>query len=286
MLILLHAAALAMPVAFEVDAVVSDFYDSSLAFQGQVGPGDLLTLRYTYDTDAPDDSPISTVGDYWFRGPPFGVHVEVGSFAFSSDPGSTEFLVEMVNDHGIPASDNYLLRSYQNVVSRGSLSVPVDHISWQLDDATLAALSSAALTDVPPVLGMWDSIFGITVDGRDPRTGEDWFLRAHAASVRRVPAIRATPTALGLVAFDLTGITPRGSVAVLTARSAGHTFVPVGPCAGTDTWLQAPTLRATLRANSTGTISTVTSLPAALSGQWVELVDLTTCEISSAALIQ
>jgi hypothetical protein len=66
----------------------------------------------------------------------------------------------------------------------------VEHISWQLDDPTLAALSSEALPVDAPVLADWQSFFGITITGcpAEDFNGvfcnslSTFFIRAHVTS--------------------------------------------------------------------------------------------------------
>lgn len=114
------------------------------------------------------------MGDYQHSTHPFGITLNVGGFVFRTDPNNVNFLVEIVNDHGNPASDNYLLRSYNNIFDVGSSSVT--HISWQLDDPTLTALSSQALPTVPPVLADWQSVVGLTI------VSGEFFIRSHVTS--------------------------------------------------------------------------------------------------------
>ncbi|WP_437720041.1 hypothetical protein [Sorangium sp. So ce861] len=164
----------AAPVCIDIVAQVELVNDPNGALQGQVDVGSVVTGSYTYESTTPDTNPLSTVGDYLHATPPFGITLDVGNFTFGTDPNNVEFLVEIVNDHapGIPPTDNYLLRSYNNV----STGPSVQHISWQLDDPTAAALSSEALPVDPPNLADWQSIFGLTIEGGD------FFIRAHVTS--------------------------------------------------------------------------------------------------------
>jgi hypothetical protein len=103
-----------------------------------------------------------------------------GETVFRSDPDNVKFLVEIVNDHGVPPRDNYLLRSYNNIfdVSAGS----DNHISWQLDDPTATAISSEELPIVAPNLADWDSIFGLTITSENLENWNSFFIRAHVTS--------------------------------------------------------------------------------------------------------
>jgi hypothetical protein len=123
------------------------------------------------------------VGDYRHTSSPCGITVNAGGFVFQTDPGNVDFLVEIVNDHGTTARDNYLLRSYNNLpLANGAL---VEHIAWQLDDPTATAISSEALPTTPPILTHWESTFGLTLRGHDPDDpmGSDYFVRAHVTAV-------------------------------------------------------------------------------------------------------
>jgi hypothetical protein len=102
--------------------------------------------------------------------------LQVGELIFQSDPADVVFLVELVNDHGTPPSDNYLLRSYKNLSA--GCGILVEHIAWQLDDPASAALSDTALSPYPPVLAAWQSIIGLTIEGPD----FSWSIQAHVTS--------------------------------------------------------------------------------------------------------
>ena len=71
------------------------------------------------------------------------------------------FLVETVDNHGNPSSDNYLVRSYNNLPI-GNL--PVYHIAWQLDGTTLQATDTTSLSSVAPDLTRWSQLSGLTIE--------------------------------------------------------------------------------------------------------------------------
>lgn len=136
-----------------------------------VRPGKRITGRYTYNASTPDSNSDPTVGDYQHNSKPYGIKVDLGDFVAKTDPNNVNFLVEVVNRTD---TDNYLLRSYNNV----STGPPVDHIAWQLDDPTTKALKNDSLPKKPPTLSEWQSIFGLTIEG------EDFFIRAHVTQVK------------------------------------------------------------------------------------------------------
>jgi hypothetical protein len=120
-----------------------------MSFDGIV-PGAEVRGQYTFNAQTPDTNPMDVVGDYWHNAAPYGVKVRIANFMFKSDPAAPQFLMEMVNDYyGL---DNYVFHSYTNVASNG---VHPQVISMQLDDPTMANLSSAALITTAPVASAW-----------------------------------------------------------------------------------------------------------------------------------
>jgi hypothetical protein len=177
----------AEPVSIAITAEVAEVDDTRGYLGGAINVGDVITGMYVYESTTPDTQSLPTVGDYRQTTAPFGITLNAGGFVFRTDPNNVNFLVEIVNDHGFPARDNYLLRSYNNIFDR---SVPFErenHIAWQLDDPTRTALSSDALPTGPPVLANWQSLFGLTIESGGVSGGGDKFLiRAHVTSAKRI----------------------------------------------------------------------------------------------------
>jgi hypothetical protein len=172
----------AEPISIAITAEVATVDDPGGVLVGAINVGDIITGTYVYESTTADTNPLSTVGDYQHTTTPFGITLNAGGFVFQTDPNNVNFIVEIVNDHGTPPSDNYLLRSYNNIFG---ISVPGEienHIAWQLDDPTSTALSSAALPTVPPVLADWQSLFGLTIESRSFSSGGQFFIRAHVTS--------------------------------------------------------------------------------------------------------
>lgn len=172
-----HAAT----ITINITAQVATVDDPSNLLAGAINVGDTITGTYRYDSTTLDSNAAPTVGDYRHSSPPYGITVNAGGFVFETDPSNVDFLVEIVNDHGTPPSDNYVLRSFNNLpLSNGAL---VDHIAWQLDDDTATALSSDTLPTVPPTLADWQSIFGLSINGSAPGDPDfEYFIRAHITS--------------------------------------------------------------------------------------------------------
>jgi hypothetical protein len=107
---------------------------------------------------------------------PFGFSTATaGGLTMQSDPSNVDFLVEIVNDHGTPGRDNYLLRSYNNLHNL-PVALGNTHISWQLDDDTSTALDSTDLPLLPPNLADFSQDFGFTMTGSLDEFGFDYFL--------------------------------------------------------------------------------------------------------------
>ena len=182
----------AAPITIAITAEVATVEDPGGMLAGAITVGDVITGTYVYDSSTLDTNAASTVGDYWHTTAPFGITINAGGLVFRTDPTQVNFLVEIVNDHGTPPRDNYLLRSYTNLFDVSTLPAPGghpadDHIAWQLDDPTLAALASTALPTDAPTVAAWQSVFGLTIESRN--AGGDWFfVRAHVTSAERLCA--------------------------------------------------------------------------------------------------
>jgi hypothetical protein len=155
---ILAAPAAAQDVTFKFSGAITERFGDAFP---DVTPGTPFTGTYTFKLDATDDNSFPTVGDYWHTTSPYGIVVNVGPYRFESDPSNVMFLVEVVNDHGNPASDNYVVRSYSNLATSG---IPVQFISWQLDGNTLDAVSGETLSSVPPDLTKWSQVTGFTIE--------------------------------------------------------------------------------------------------------------------------
>jgi hypothetical protein len=148
-------------------------------FDGSITNGAAFEGFYVFDSTAADTDPEPTVGDYQFTNSAFGVVVKIGNYVFRTNPQHVDFLIETVNR---PEDDSYLFRSYNNVCSQ---PVFIDHIAWQLDDYTGAALTNDFLPLFPPNLAAWQNEFGLSISG-----GYDtFFLIGTVNSVNEVPAV-------------------------------------------------------------------------------------------------
>jgi Collagen triple helix repeat (20 copies) len=139
--------------------------------------GTPFTGSYTFSLSTPDSNSMEQVGDYFHTTAPYGVTVTIGTHTFRSDPSNVNFLLELVNDYY--SLDNYVFHSYTNADTDG---VPVEIISWQLDDPTATLLASPTLTDSAPDITRWQQLVGFDIRG-----GAAWspfFLRGTMSEVR------------------------------------------------------------------------------------------------------
>lgn len=174
--LLLPASGRAETKNFAFYGTISEVGDLGFVLDGSITNAGAFEGFYIFDSTAADSNTDPTVGDYWFTNSTFGVVLKVGNYVFRTNPRHVNFLIEVVNR---PGSDNYLFRSYNNVCSQ---PVIVDHIAWQLDDSTGAALTNAFLPLTPPALAAWQSVFGLTVTG-------GFSLRGTVNSISEAPAI-------------------------------------------------------------------------------------------------
>ncbi len=160
----------AATISIAITATVEDVFDDAFLLGGAISPGDTITGVYTYSTEVPDSNTLPAVGDYQHNmfdpfvmpdemRPPFGVNVSVNGLTFRSDPDNLDFLVEIGNNH--TGQDFYLFRSYNNISDVGEGGM----ISWQLDDPTQTALSTAGLPTTPPDLSKFEQWFGLDISG-------------------------------------------------------------------------------------------------------------------------
>ncbi|HHO50322.1 MAG TPA: lamin tail domain-containing protein [Deltaproteobacteria bacterium] len=98
------------------------------------------------------------------------------------------------------------------------------------------------------------------------------------------PTVSLTGTCPGTIDIDMSGMTPNGTLFVLTANAPGQIAVPVGPCAGTVSHLGAGlTLQATPSANANGALSLSPTLPNPLCGSLIQVLDEASCTFSNIA---
>lgn len=142
-------------VIVEFSAEVSDVVDSYGFMQGIVNIGDTITGTYTYDTSAPDSSPLLGIGRYEYYAPPSGIFIHVAGFESRTDPENTDFVVTTENDAYLinGTRDSFRLESNKNLPF-GSDTI-IDMISLYLGVHNGNALSSDALPTVAPVVADW-----------------------------------------------------------------------------------------------------------------------------------
>ena len=168
-------------IGIEIRATVSFIEDPDNLLNNTVHTGDIIRGVYSYNSFAVDSNPLPQVGDYRYTAAPNGIRLKVNGLTFSTDPARVDFLLEVVNNY--ENLDNYVLHSYNNLFAVSATGRFVTNtISWQLDDPTQTALTSAALPRIAPVLSDWQSIVGLTIESY----GDDsFFIRANVTSAIR-----------------------------------------------------------------------------------------------------
>jgi hypothetical protein len=95
------------------------------------------------------------------------------------------------------------------------------------------------------------------------------------------PIVDASGPCPGPAEIGFAGFSPGGNVAVITAASEGSFMVPVGPCAGTEVGLDAPSYRGSWGADGLGRVMLTPTLSAGACGLLVQGLDLDTCQLSN-----
>ncbi len=109
-----------------------------------------------------------------------------------------------------------------------------------------------------------------------------WVL-ALASAAFATPTLTITGSCPGPVDIEVTGATPGGHIAFLSADGPGNAPIPQGPCTG-NTGLDASglTFRKLRTADGTGATVVQPNLGASMCGLWVQAVDADTCTTSAA----
>lgn len=179
----LHAA----QVTFEVYATVAEVNDHAQLLSGAIAPGDTIACTFGYDLSGTNSSKLSSVGAYDFTSGP-GVVAKVNGLTFQSDPSNLKIHVELIksaNDTDGDVFDSFVLRSYTNLNLNSS--VTVDCISWQLDDLTATALLSSGLPQSALNLTKWESLYGLTFEGKSTSNpAQTYLIRAHVYEITPV----------------------------------------------------------------------------------------------------
>lgn len=108
-----------------------------------------------------------------------------------------------------------------------------------------------------------------------------WMMAANAST------LTLTGTCGGVVAADLAGMTPNGTIAIVSSPTAGATPVGVGPCAATVTGLGANrTVQWTGQVGAGGSIHLQQQVPSPQGcGLLVQALDLGTCTVTNVATV-
>lgn len=98
------------------------------------------------------------------------------------------------------------------------------------------------------------------------------------------PVLAVTGTCPGVVNISGSGLTAGGPVAVVRGPSGSFT-VPSGSCAGLVLDIAAPILVGVVPADASGDVNVSPSLPGAVCGSTLQMIDLTTCTASNSVIL-
>lgn len=174
----------AEPVRILFVARVQNVYDPGGILEDAIQVGALLRGTVSYEAPTADAHPRVGIARYEYHRPPNGFSIEAGPFLFQTDPRRVDFAIEVVNDAGAPPRDRLVLTSRNNQLLQNGATV--SRISWELGDDTLKALHTTSLPSTAPDLNIWQSEFGLTLEGLSPA---EFIIRAHA-----IEAALCTPT--------------------------------------------------------------------------------------------
>lgn len=228
--------AAAKPLTVKLRGHVTGWSDSSgTNFGGQVTLWQVITLTYTYDTDAPDRNADPKMGYYYgFTQPPTpggSLQVKVGSLVFESVPASPSFSI-LVQAAGAPNTiGEFGISSNQNQpVPPGGWGAGnrVDSIYFHLTDPTNQFPTSDALpTDAPEVQRFGSG--SIWVAGND--IDHSFNIQAQIDSAEVVPpAIEVMPADgrfLSQQRFDAGVLLPIGAQVYFAHASVGGNALPL-----------------------------------------------------------
>jgi len=180
------ASAQSTAVTFQFTAVITEIKDDNNLLQGQVFVGENLTGSYVFLTGATNQSTIPKVGIYEFHDGS-SCTVNAGSVNFGSNPDNTYLRLEILKnlaDGATTRRNTFLIHSYNNLPILGTL--PVDDISWQIDDFNNAAAVSTSLPQGAPDLTKYRSIYGLVMSGENPDDpAQSYLVRARITSITK-----------------------------------------------------------------------------------------------------
>lgn len=199
--------AAAEDVTFFLKGVITAKSDPENVVGSLIETGDVFTCVYVFDLNCADSNFIPTVGDYQHTNLPYGAwlalpHAHVSPLYLTN--GSC-FLVEISDNHGIPQSDNYLIRNDASTSSiPGVYSDPAAgaelRLDWQIDGLSLQAITSTALSAEPPDLAQFSQIPGLMLERYG--TTNDFWVRGIVEHV----AILPTPIRISRLLIDHTNL--------------------------------------------------------------------------------
>ncbi len=180
-------------VKVEITGQISYIIDDANVLGGVIAIGAPITGWYAYESDTAPSILETSLAHYKFYSAPCGMFLEIGDLKFETAIQNRDVLVQIKNDYPSRGDGFYMLSSNNVAVSE----MPIERISWQLDDETGEALSSLELPTDILNLTDWQyniiSIDGVKTD--DYGNKESLLIRATVTSATLVPE----PTTIGLL---------------------------------------------------------------------------------------
>jgi len=202
-MLLLH-----MPEQATADLIVVEFVakvdyvlDEDNLLGGAVDADDLISGRYTYDSECADVTVAADFGEYRYDTPPYGMTVHVGTLVFTTDLTNLAYFQVSVLDNR-NGMDVYGVNSLQ----QDPLTSPgVRWMCIQLEDHGATAVDSVALPLTAPDLAAWPDMRRLHIEGNDGQAlspPDQFFISSTLVEMTLVPE----PATIGVVAVAMAGL--------------------------------------------------------------------------------
>ncbi len=149
---------------FLLNATVREIWDDGNVITNNINIGDTISGSYTFNTSTPDIDSSPNIG--FFEHQPgsgdYGFDLSINSLNIKTDPNSNQFNIFMFD--GVTDADIYSADTYgaQIPFINGSL---IDSISVHINDPSRNTITSATLTNTPPILSGSEQIREVYISG-------------------------------------------------------------------------------------------------------------------------
>ncbi len=143
-----------------ITATITDIIDQAGILGGNASVGDEITGWYAYESNVTPSIQETNFAEYKFDFAPCGIFLEAGNLKFETNTQNCNFDVSISNDSPYGGDVFYAVSKNNVTVS----DMPINFISWQLNDDTMLALENTAILTGAPNLTDW-SWNHLTIDG-------------------------------------------------------------------------------------------------------------------------